>query len=765
MWTEKYRPLKIDDVVNQRAVVDRLKSLLKSPGDMPHLLFAGPPGTGKTTTALCIARNIMGDYWRDFTLELNASDERGINTVRDRVKTFARYADRRVEIPFRIIILDEADEMCLHPDTTVLVGGIDNLEEAKLRELYERFGEEPFDIVTLNLRTRKAENDKGKIVPSGTAKLYKITFEDGRTILASSDHPFFTMKGTSVTVVRTRDIRSGTELADFTNRILHCYNCGKIFYRHYPNTLYEHYFCSQDCRNSYFGSLSSKRSAEERRELGLKGAAALLQSGAERTPQYRERRSAIAKQLILKGKIPDPRTWKKFKKGEGAWLGRKLSEDHKRAIVEGSRKYFKQHPEVRRVISEKVKLSLAEEEGSYRELVRSGFFKQASVKAYIASTEYWKHNHFRSKIELKMAELLDKWNLKYVREQLIFRNDAGHPYPLVVDFVIGKVALFVHGCWWHVCPTCGVIPKYEKQRRNMEKDHKHITELEEMGYKVVIVWEHELKNDSSIQNEVLPKIFQTTSIAGGAIPKVKHSRVKSIEYVGSSEVLNISTTKNHNFFLANGILTHNTNDAQTALRRIMETYSKGTRFILICNYSSRIIEPIQSRCAIFRFSRLAEDDVVGYLKVICEKEEVKFEEKALRTIYKVSEGDLRQAINILESVSILGEVNDSNVEKTSGISGKAKVEEVVRLALAGDFKGSRSKLIELTRVYGLSDRDFLKYANEALVELNPRNLGEASEMMAKYDYRLIVGAHPEIQLTALLAELGRIGREADVKSK
>jgi replication factor C small subunit len=108
----------------------------------------------------------------------------------------------------------------------------------------------------------------------------------------------------------------------------------------------------------------------------------------------------------------------------------------------------------------------------------------------------------------------------------------------------------------------------------------------------------------------------------------------------------------------------------------------------------------------------------------------------------------------------MGSVSHANVIASRGLSGKSKVGEVIKLALAGRFTDARVKLFELTNVYGMSENDFLRYANQEAYDMKLDHPDEFAALMAEYDYRLAAGAHPEIQLAALLAQLGKLGSKA-----
>jgi len=207
-----------------------------------------------------------------------------------------------------------------------------------------------------------------------------------------------------------------------------------------------------------------------------------------------------------------------------------------------------------------------------------------------------------------------------------------------------------------------------------------------------------------------------------------------------------------------------TADAQQALRRIMEMYVDTTRFILIANYPSKIIEPIQSRCAVFRFTPLKKEDVVSRLAWICKNENVVCRDDALETIYELSEGDLRKAINILQAAASLGEVTVSAVYKVVGLAYPREIREIIELALAGKFIEARDKLRTLMYTYGMSAEDVLKQMHREIFSADLK-LSEdlrviIADIIGETHFRIVEGSDEEIQLTAFLARLALLGKRS-----
>jgi len=199
-----------------------------------------------------------------------------------------------------------------------------------------------------------------------------------------------------------------------------------------------------------------------------------------------------------------------------------------------------------------------------------------------------------------------------------------------------------------------------------------------------------------------------------------------------------------------------TADAQHALRRTMERYTDTCRFILSCNYSGKIIEPIQSRCAIFRFVPLSEEDVAGYSETVAEKEHVRLDDPGLRALSLACEGDLRRAINTLQAVASAGKpVDEGLVYEVVGKAKPGDIQDLLEVAVKGDFIKAREKLRSLLLQQGLSGKDILKQIHSEILRMPmpEKSKIELIDAAGEIDYRLIQGADEEVQLSSLLAHL------------
>ncbi len=199
-----------------------------------------------------------------------------------------------------------------------------------------------------------------------------------------------------------------------------------------------------------------------------------------------------------------------------------------------------------------------------------------------------------------------------------------------------------------------------------------------------------------------------------------------------------------------------TREAQSALRRIMEKYSNTCRFILDCNYVSKIISPIQSRCAVFKFKYLDKKDVVDYLNKIVEKEGLKANKDVLEIIFEISEGDVRKAINIIQGSAILSKEITQDV--IYGYSSALRPEEIKNLLIyisKKDFNKARDEIMNLMISNGLSSLDLLKQLCNIIINSQlpvDKKIRIVNEI-ATTEYRIVEGSDDILQLNGLLARL------------
>ncbi len=207
-----------------------------------------------------------------------------------------------------------------------------------------------------------------------------------------------------------------------------------------------------------------------------------------------------------------------------------------------------------------------------------------------------------------------------------------------------------------------------------------------------------------------------------------------------------------------------TTEAQQALRRTMENYSSTCRFILSCNYSTKVIDPIQSRCAIFRFKLLEKKDVEKVMNIIAEKEKLTITPEAVEEIYEASEGDCRRCINLIQATSSVSPSISKALVSTMVSEAKPKdIKVVLDYALSGDFETAKEKLLDIMLKESISGQDVIKAMQKEIwnLQVEPDIKVKLTEKTGEIEFRIVEGSDPFIQLQALLASfvLAGLGKQ------
>ncbi len=739
IWVEKYRPKTLDEVVGQDEVIQRLKGYVARK-NLPHLLFAGPPGTGKTATAIALTRDLFGENWRDNFIEMNAS---------------------------------------VTPDTPILIridGIVKRTTFKEIDEIFFKGNEEyaiPIGLETLSFREGVGFYPVSFIARHKAEKIVRIRFEGGE-VKTTPDHSIMVLDEEGRIVPKRADkLKRGDFLLSFKKII----NGSELVvnltdYVKNPNLKTQitnlpidnetswmmGLFLAEGClsfRNGTSGQVVFTISAKEQglmekiksfgESLGVNSYIQLAYSGFDRS-----RASAIHIRLL------------------NTQLARFFLDAFRGSTAKTKRVpdlIFNTTPENRLAF---LMGYMGDGYGTWGKYVR-----YSSVSRDILIDIAWLGRITGLETSVFNNEVRLIWNdFLYTRSELL----PVKPFEAFFKRIDGKININWRYLLRHQL--------YSKKRRvkkstllkilnsirtdELDEEEKRVymrlkTLVESELYAVEIKEIEKLSYDGWVYDFSVPN---TEVFFGGTTPVLLHNsdergidvvRHKIKEFARTAPIGDVPFKI---IFLDEADAL--TPDAQAALRRTMEMFSKSCRFILSCNYVSKIIEPIQSRCAVFKFKPVPKEAMKKRLLEICKKEGVKITEDGMEALLYIANGDFRKAINALQGAAALGEVIDADV--IYQITATARPEEISKLiqtALKGNFMEARQILDKLMVEYGMSGEDVV---NQLFREIVYSKLDEKLKILlidklGEVDFRLTEGANERIQLDAYLAYLATIGKK------
>lgn len=764
MWVEKYRPRSLDEMINQEEIVSRLRRFVEE-RNLPHLLFVGPAGVGKTTAILALAHDLYGPQYRNHIMELNASVapetpiliRRGGAISRTNFKELEKeyfkddsYTYVKVD-SLEILSIDRSYNVRFMPVSIISRHKIDKLVNIK----YEggRIRTSPSHSIIVM-------DENGNLIPKRAIELREgdllITFGSelmGEEIKLKFGE--FMPKVYSVLVsgrVRNPKVKKifgdmlldeglswlfGLYLAEGCVNFKAGTSGQLIFSLGYPEEV--------EVARKIVDTIKDRFELSARLELNSSGFARdeissiqvrvfntqLAKFFAEHFYDDPERRDASTKRVpsfIFRATTPNRLSFLRGYMGDsyGSW-GR---------YVRYSSKSLENLIDVAWL-------------GRISELDTSCFEKESRIIWKLESYSYIKTQFIPAMPVIRfLKRIKDKIDFPYtcaLRHQLYGRRARRISKEIVrtlLDKVnIEKLSLGERGIFENLSRFLNSPLSVVKIRKiDLENYDGYVYDVSvpdmEMfwgGFTPILLHNSDERGINVIREKV--KFFARTAPIGDVPFKIL--------IMDEADSL--------------------TADAQHALRRTMERYTRTCRFCLIGNYSERIIEPVQSRCSIFRFSPLSEEDVKRCLRMIAEKEGVHVSPEGYDALYKESRGDLRKAINLLQAAAAASgrRVDAEVVYAVLGRVSPRRVREMIQLSLKGEFIEAREVLRSLLIDEGMAAEDVLKMIYSEILRINipERWKVRLSDIVGEVDYRLTQGSRPEIQLSALLAKLALAGEE------